>query len=307
MYSHATSVMGHSLKYFSRYLSGALLIALLSWSCGPALEAAEPGQVGQTNSALKKQQSGNSKTVTSRVQPVSNETAGVANSKLADMLKQLQKCQDAVNNLQDYTATFYKVEMVNNTGKVVQRMQLRHRPEPFSVHVQFLEGSPQADQVIYRQGWNQNQMRVKIAGAISFIKPTIDLNPQDPQALQNSRYPITKIGLKGMLDGVVDMWKQDLKYPDLEVQFYKNAKLNSNSQDTYYAFKTRHPRERDILRFQETTLWIDKQTLLPVQLVNRAFNPNGGEPILIEMYNYSNLQTNVGLQDADFDPGRYGW
>lgn len=288
----------------------ALVCAELCWSgiSGglPSAQAQQANQVNQANSALRRG-NGRSSTANNQIRQVNNEATEVKNPKLAEMLKTLEKVQEAVNRLQDYTADFEKYELVDGTGPVSQKMKIKHRPEPFSVHIQFLSGSPRAEQVLYQPGWNQNQMMVKVAGIASFLTSNVSLNPLDPKAMEYSRHPISEIGLKGMLDGVMNMWKDDLKYADLQVLYYKDAKLNANSTKTYYAFKTVHPQPRNVPRFKETTLWIDKETLLPVQLLNKGFNPNGGEPVVVEMYKYSNLRTNVGLQAADFDPNRYGF
>ncbi|MCA9038942.1 MAG: DUF1571 domain-containing protein [Planctomycetaceae bacterium] len=284
---------------------GILSLAAL---CHPlSLFAEEPTQVQEANSTLKEKRPGNTTIRDNQVRPVSNEAANVANPKLAQMLKQLQKCQEEVNKLQDYTADFEKYELVEGTGPVRQQMKIKHRPNPFSVHIHFLTGHPEAEQVLYQQGFNQNKIMVKLTGALSLLKSSVSLTQQDPRTMKYSRHPITEIGLKGMLDGVINMWKDDLKYPDMEVLFYKDAKLDSKSTTTYYAFKTVHPQPRNVARFKETTLWVDKQTLLPVKLLNRGFNPNGGEPVVVEMYQYSNLQPNVGLQNADFDPRSYNF
>ncbi|QDU79544.1 hypothetical protein Pla110_12550 [Polystyrenella longa] len=283
------------------------MLSLSFLAANSLLQAEEPNQVQRSTSALKQNREQNPKVVDNRVRPVSDVVTEVANPKLAKMLKQLEKCQEEVNKLQDYTADFEKYELVDRTGPVRQQMKIKHRPNPFSVHLQFLSGSPQADQVLYSQGFNQDQIQVKLTGALSLLTSSVSLPPRDPKAMEYSRHPITEIGLKGLLEGIVTMWKDDLKYADLEVYFYKDAKLNQSSTATYYAFKTVHPRPRNIPRFQESTLWIDKKTLLPVQLVNKGFNPNGGEAVLVEMYKYTNLKTNVGLQNADFDPRRYNF
>jgi len=240
-------------------------------------------------------------------QPAQAAPAQVANPKLANMLKQLESCREAVSKVQDYTATFHRVERLNDGRRVEQVVDLKQRMKPFSVYMNFRGGSADGQQVIYSEGWNNNQLRVKPTGLASLIG-AVSVDPKGQTAMKDSRHPVTEIGFSGLLDGVLKMWKDDLQYPDLEVGFYKDAKISPNDPKSYYAFRTYHPQQRRVPRFQETRLYIDKQTLLPVHLENRAFPQQpGGKQILIERYTYSNIKLNVGLTQTAFLPQTYGF
>lgn len=231
----------------------------------------------------------------------------IANPKLEKMLKQLDASKKAVKAAKDYTATFQKTERLNDGRLVSQTLELKHRTEPFSVYLFFRGGDSNGQQVLYSQGWNNNQLMVKPTGIAALIG-TVSLAPTSSTAMKDSRHPVTEIGFAGLLDGVIKMWQDDLKYADLEVGFYKDAKLNSNDPNSYYAFRTYHPQPRQAPRFQETRLYLDKKTLLPIHLENRAFPPQqGGQQILVEKYTYSNIKLNVGLNNSTFNPQTYGF
>ena len=60
--------------------------------------------------------------------------------------------------------------------------------------------------------------------------------------------------------------------------------------------------------FYQTRICFDRQTLLPIHSERYAWPAEAGEaPPLIEEYSYTNVRTNVGLTDADFDPPQYGF
>ena len=50
-------------------------------------------------------------------------------------------------------------------------------------------------------------------------------------------------------------------------------------------------------------IYVDKESRLPVQAELYGWpEVTGDEPPLLEQYIYTNIKTNIGLVDADFDP-----
>jgi hypothetical protein len=65
-----------------------------------------------------------------------------------------------------------------------------------------------------------------------------------------------------------------------------------------------HHHQQPGLIYQVGRVYVDKQTRLPVQGELYGWPEKAGEyPPLLEQYTYSNIKTNVGLTDSDFDPG----
>jgi outer membrane lipoprotein-sorting protein len=118
--------------------------------------------------------------------------------------------------------------------------------------------------------------------------------------LSQSRHSITDIGLRNLVRRMIDRWEQESKYGECDVKYYAQAKLGERACLVIECF---HPHPRQQFRFQISRLFIDKETNLPVRVENYGFPSRAGEkPPLIEEYTYTNVRTNVGLTDRDFDP-----
>ena len=94
----------------------------------------------------------------------------------------------------DYTATFLKQERVDGALQDVQTIQLKPRHKPFSVYMKWLEGGDEGRQVLFVQGENDDQLQVRLGGIRSRL-PVIHLEPASARAMQESRHPITEMGL----------------------------------------------------------------------------------------------------------------
>ena len=201
----------------------------------------------------------------------------------------------SVSKVKDYSATFIKQERFKDQ-LIRQTMDIKVRQEPFSVYLKYAE--PHAGrEVIFVDGQNKGKFLVhedglkSLAGTFSFL-PTSD------EAMKENHYPVTKIGLANMIDITILQWEQEMKYGEIDVKFYPNAKLGTRECKM---IASSHPQARPHFKFQKTCLYIDKETNLPVRIEQFGFPKGNGESPLIEEYNYTNLRINVKLSDRDFD------
>lgn len=216
---------------------------------------------------------------------------------LAPVLKMARESRESLRQVRDYEATFVKRETVGRRVKSAT-MDMKFRAEPFSVYF-FFRGDNEGREVIYMDGRNDNLLLAHEVGLKGLIG-TVSLSPTSPEAMGESRHPITRAGILNMLDGVIEQWEQEAKYGEVEVKYYPNAKLGELECKVIEAL---HPVPRRQFRFHMTRLYIDKATNIPVRLEQYGFPPKAGaKPTLQEEYTYINLRTNVGLSDLDFDP-----
>lgn len=229
---------------------------------------------------------------------VVSDNAGTAEEhplvKPLELAKQSRKALDEVT---DYEATFFKREMVG-ASLVPHTMHLKHRAEPFSVYLRFHQPYL-GREVLYVAGKNNGNMLVRETG-LKGIVGSISLSPTSSTALAESRHPITMIGMTNMLDAVIARWELELKYGEIDVRYFPNAKWRDVE---CLVIEASHPRPRRQFKFQKTLLYIDKQTRLPIRLQEYAFPSQPGmPPVLVEDYGYADVKVNVGLTDSDFDP-----
>jgi hypothetical protein len=138
---------------------------------------------------------------------------------------------------------------------------------------------------------------------LSALAGTIALEPNSPRAMAEGRYPITRIGMVKMMETLLVGWESEMKLNDPDdpkVYYYPNAKLDGRIECK--ACITRHENAKHPYRFYETRVFFDKKSNFPIRLEEygppNAANPDG---YLIEQYIYTNIRTNVGLSDNDFD------
>jgi len=216
---------------------------------------------------------------------------------LIPALKIAGESREALDQVGDYTAVFLKRELIGKRYSS-HTIDMKVRQEPFSVYLRFQQPH-EGREVIYVAGANQGNLLVHEEG-IKSLAGTLALAPTSEEAMRENRYPITRIGLHNLLDTIVNQWQQELKYGETDVRYFPNAKLGNVA---CRVIETSHPQPRRQFRFHMTRLYLSKETNLPVRVEQYGWPPSpGAQAPLHEMYTYTNLRTNVGLTDRDFDP-----
>jgi hypothetical protein len=214
---------------------------------------------------------------------------------LEQALNLAEESRKALEDVKDYTAVFSKRELLN--GRLLsQTMDLKIREKPFSVYLKFVE--PHAGrEVIYVDGANQNKLLVHEEG-VKAIAGTVSLSPTSADAMAENKYPLTRLGMRKLLEAITTQWEEDLKHDDTKVKFFPNAKL-ADAQCT--AIETTHTEQKPEYKFKMTRLFLDKETKLPIRVEQYGWPTQADQkPPLAEEYTYSKLKVNAGLTDEDF-------
>ncbi|MEZ6065336.1 MAG: DUF1571 domain-containing protein [Planctomycetaceae bacterium] len=153
-------------------------------------------------------------------------------------------------------------------------------------------------EVIYRPDHYNGQLQVHDTGLASLVG-TVSIDPEGKLALEESRHPITRMGLKRMLEMLIDQWLKEAKVADTTVNFYPNAKIGDLACKV---IEVSHGGKHPDVVYQMTRLYIDASTNLPVRVQNYDFpSRKGDSPVLVEDYFYMGMRTNVGYTDTEFD------
>jgi Protein of unknown function (DUF1571) len=230
--------------------------------------------------------------------------AATANSEhpLAKFLQITEKSRKALAAVDDYTALFVKMEVVRGR-KYPHSMAMKFRSKPFSVYLYFTD-KHKGRRVLYVEGQNGGKLLAK-DGGFGAIVGTIALLPDSPKAMEEGRYPITKIGMANMLQAVVVQWKQELNSPHIRTKMMQGSKLKPHDRRLptmeCYVLESEHTKQEKGVEFFRTRLYLDMKTHLPVRVEQYGFPKRAGrKPPLLAEYTYWNLKTNVDLKDADF-------
>jgi Protein of unknown function (DUF1571) len=237
------------------------------------------------------------------------QSAGRANDKqvipavavaVADLDQAIAWMTEAKRNytaVKDYTCMLVTQERVNGKLQEQNFMQLKMKTEPLSVYMRWLGPEKNKGQeVVFVLGKNNNKMRVKtkILGGT-----WVSIDPNDKRVTEHSRHTIVETGIGNMIEQSLIQWQKDRVGGKTDV---KIAAFKCNDKECHRIELIRLAKAPGEECYR-SVIYLEKGSKLPIRLENYAWpvanGPAGGE--LLEMFNYVNLEFNVGLTAADFN------
>lgn len=230
---------------------------------------------------------------------------------LAPVLKIAQDGHDRIGReVRDYTCRIIRRERLGGKLRPYEVMSVKVRHErpaggegqpasPFSVYLHFDRPSKVAGrEVLFLEGKNAGRMLVRRGGTrLAYV--TTYLAPTSKLAMEESRYPITDIGIHRLISRLTEVIEQDMQHGECRVQFFDGAKIGDRPCTRVLV---EHPTPRDHFRFHRAIVFIDKERQIPLGYASYTWpDEPGGKPVLTEEYIYADVRLNVGLTDADFD------
>lgn len=212
-----------------------------------------------------------------------------------------------MDDVKDYTGVFSKTEKVGD--RVVQQtMDIKLRREPLSVYLRFNSSKERGREVIFVSGANSDYLLCHERG-LKALAGTLRLKPDDAQVMEENRYAITEVGMCKLVDRAVQIWEEAArKHPKgIKMTVAHDGKVGTTPCDVIQIVNTDKSRD---LKFHIGRVYFDKQTKQPIAAEQFGLpESKGGEGPLLERYTYTDLKTNVGLSDGDFDASnpKYGF
>jgi hypothetical protein len=262
-----------------RVCSGILLLVIVA-----ALANAQPSQTDIASI-------GNTNVVAGSTTPESPEHP------LAGALKLTRLSRESLSNVLDYEATLTKRELLSGQLQTSQ-MQLRIRHKPFSVYLKYVQ--PNAGrEVLYHQAVNPNMILAHEGQGLAALAGTLNLAVNAPEVMKENHYPVNMAGMSNLLEEVIKQWELEAKYGEINVQYYPDAKIG---QVETVAIEVTHPQPRKQFPYSMVRVYLDRNTHLPIRVELYTWPKAAGQvaPLYAE-YTYTNIKTNVGLQEYDFD------
>jgi hypothetical protein len=203
-------------------------------------------------------------------------------------------------DVKDYTCTFVKSERVNGELLGPQQVAAKVRQKPFGVYFKFLKPADvKGREVIYYPEQNNGKLVAREGSGLKRLLGAVFLEPTSPLAMAGQKYPITDVGISFLVKRLIEVAEADRKYGEVEVKFFKNAKVNDRN---CMVIQVTHPTPRRVFLFHLARVYIDDELQLPIHYEAYLWPEKPGDPPpLDESYSYLNLKLNVGLTDADFD------
>lgn len=206
-----------------------------------------------------------------------------------------------------YTATFNRQERIAGFLNEPEEMEVKVRHQPFSVYMHWQSMDP-GREVLYVDGEHNNKMMIRLGGLKGRLLPPLSLDPNGNEAMKRTRFPITQAGILGVSEILLRDRRKDLaENVPLRCDFVEKQIVN-NRECYYFCFEFLDPAISETYR--KSVQFIDRELMLPIWVQNFTW-PDESTPreeglslddsTLIGYYSYSNLNTELGLSDADFD------
>jgi hypothetical protein len=208
-----------------------------------------------------------------------------------------------IEKLQDYSARLAKRERIGGKLLEYEQMFVKIRHKPFSVYMYFLSPSAvKGQEVLYVQGQNEGNMFAHGVGMQNTMFGTLKLKPDGPIAMRNERYPLTELGILNLTNRLVDVAKEDIKYGECEVKFYKGANISGR---VCTCIEVMHPVPRRNFLFHLARIFVDDELNVPIRYESYDWPKEPGAKVGVEQlgeeYTYLDMKLNNGFTDADFD------
>jgi hypothetical protein len=228
---------------------------------------------------------------------------------LIPTMKKAKRClQHMDGEIKDYTCTLVKRERID--GRLSKHafafVKLRHQDArdgvaatPFSVYMRFSDPSDiRGREVLFVDGRHKGKLIARNGGS-NFGYVTVAISPLSELAMVDNHYPVTEMGIRNLVERLLEIGEEELQHDEIEVKYYRGAKINDR---VCTAIEVTHPVRRSHFRYHIARIFIDDELQLPIRYASYDWpEKKGGTPRLIEEYTYLDLNFNVGLTDSDFD------
>jgi hypothetical protein len=262
-------------------------------------------------------QSRESRRVVAKIQPTVNSLTSTESGAeltqsmtMSEVLLLARESLDLmVSRVNDYTARFVKQELdtsgnLGEESELFMKMMPRHRhgavDAPMRVYLRFdRPDSLKGREVIWGQDLYNGKLAVHEGGLLGLI--TLYLEPTGFVAMKGQRFPISEIGLTRLVEILIERGEKDANNPDVTVTLTRDHSFDGKPAELIRVQRTKPSDDPNDFSLAEITF--DRGRTLILQY--RSFGwpkTSAASPPLIESYSYHDLQINVGLTDADFDP-----
>lgn len=203
----------------------------------------------------------------------------------------------------DYRGTLIKRERIQGVLGGEVRMQFKVRnPQPqrgLAAYLKFESpSSTRGREVIWVENENENKLTVHEGGFKNLLR--MQLAPESTLAMLGNKYPITEIGLLRLGEKLIEKCQHEVDLENCRVEIFDGQQVGGQP---CRLIQVTQPESAEGSEFYIAQVFVDMQRMVPLRYA--AFQwpeAPGDEPPLEEEYTYLDLELNVGLSDADFDP-----
>ncbi|HYL79519.1 MAG TPA: DUF1571 domain-containing protein [Candidatus Acidoferrum sp.] len=217
-----------------------------------------------------------------------------------ELLRLLELAEKSYAGVRDYTSVMVGRERLGEVLRPQETILLKFQ-RPFKVYMKWLDGPSKGREGLYSSGAHNGKFLIYEPRGIRRLF-TAALDPSDQRVMEQSRHPVTDVGIGRLLEIVSENARRGAKAGALQVVDQGITELAGRRVRTLEGLLPREPKlayycYRVILSF-------DEENHLPIRVVVFDWDDQ-----IVEEYTHTNLQLNPGLTGRDFDPdnGDYGF
>jgi hypothetical protein len=201
----------------------------------------------------------------------------------------------AYATVRDYTARFTKRERINDQLRNPEEIRLKFR-EPGQIYMRWTRGNAVGREILFVKGRDQDRALIHEPGFLTSLL-TIVIAPDSPKVLQDSRYPITDVGVGHLIKLLAANTRRAVARGELAAsELTPIGPPGSVSAGAGRRIELITPKAAPGYFCHRAVVAIDGLTRLPVAV--ELFDTNDA---LLGSYAYQDLVLNPGLADLDFD------
>jgi len=193
----------------------------------------------------------------------------------------------------DYTARFTRQERLSVTLRPREEALLKFQ-RPGRIYLRWIAGPPKGREILFVKGRDDGRILVHEPGVLSGFF-TLVMAPDSPRVLQQSRHPVTDVGLGRLVELLVSNTRRALRRGELRLLDRGVTEESGRRQRQLEGVLPRDPGKGYYC--YRALLSIDLEWGLPV-----AATIFDWEDRMVESYAYRELRLNPGLKHIDFDP-----
>ncbi len=214
----------------------------------------------------------------------------------------------------DYTCIFIKQECINDAMTAEQEIEVKFRPQPYSVMMNWLRNPGLAQRVLYvKNKWidedadhpdEREQAVCQPAKGLSLFIKSIKQPIRGTVAQRTSRRSIDEFGFRRALDLLVLYSERAHERNELSLEFIGETSFDGRS---VWLIRRHLPYTGEDGEYPDRVadIYLDRELHIPIAV--HCFADDRCRPEdLLGKYEYRSVRFGQGLTDRDFDPATYG-
>lgn len=233
-------------------------------------------------------------------------TGNIGDEERTFCLLMLQDGIRFLSNAREYSVLFRKQERIGGDLSEVHVIDMKVREYPeFSIYMKW-KNVDAGRQALYNAAYEDQKMVVKLGGLKGRLLPAIHLDPLSPEAMAESRHPITEAGILLLAKRLIDDRRKELEQ-GISVKCTRLANTAIDERPCFQ-FQFDFPDAKSNPDYRKSVVAIDSQYHIPLQVQNwtwAAADFSGtAEDLegqtLLESYSFSGLNFGVKYAELDF-------